>query len=219
MSVAAVAGQTVTPDLTSIYGNATTDDGPDQSLGKDAFLKLLVAQLKYQDPMKPTDSSEFIASTAQFTMVEKLDELTQQGATQNSINQVSTASALVGKEITVTGADGRPQSSVVQRTQLIGGEIMVVTDLGTVSLNQIVGIGTPGSAAADTAETSTEETSTAETGTTGTSSAETSTTETPVVTDSTSRTTTDAASDTAETETTGTDATDTVNPEATTTGE
>lgn len=153
MSVAAVAGQTVSTDLTSIYGNSSSDEGPDQSLGKDAFLKLLVAQLKYQDPMKPTDSSEFIASTAQFTMVEKLDELTQQGATQNSINQVSTASALVGKEITVTGSDGSPQSAVVQRTQLIGGEIMVVTELGTVSLNQIVGIGTPGSAAAaDAAE-------------------------------------------------------------------
>jgi len=42
---------------------------------KDTFLKLLVAQLKYQNPMEPVDSSQFMAQTAQFTMVEKLEAM------------------------------------------------------------------------------------------------------------------------------------------------
>ena len=45
------------------------------SFDKDTFLKLLVAQLKYQDPTNPTDATQFMSQTAQFTMVEKLDAL------------------------------------------------------------------------------------------------------------------------------------------------
>ena len=42
-----------------------------------AFLKLLVAQMKYQDPMNPAQGADYIAQTAQFTVVEKLEELRQ----------------------------------------------------------------------------------------------------------------------------------------------
>jgi flagellar basal-body rod modification protein FlgD len=59
---------------------ATSVDRPDQ-MGKDVFLKLLVAQMKYQDPSNPASSSEMMAQTATFAQVEKLDLLaTQNGA-------------------------------------------------------------------------------------------------------------------------------------------
>jgi Flagellar hook capping protein - N-terminal region len=48
---------------------------PNDRLGKDAFLQLLVAQLKYQNPLSPMDGTEFVAQTAQLTMTEKLSEL------------------------------------------------------------------------------------------------------------------------------------------------
>ena len=38
-------------------------------LNQDTFLKLLVAQMKYQDPLSPTDSTQFLTQTAQFTTV------------------------------------------------------------------------------------------------------------------------------------------------------
>lgn len=44
-------------------------------LGKDEFLKLLVAQMENQDPMKPTDNAEMIAQTAQFSQVEQLTKV------------------------------------------------------------------------------------------------------------------------------------------------
>lgn len=91
---------------------------PTNSLGKDAFLKLLVAQLKYQDPMKPADSQSFMAQTAQFTQVEKLEEI----ATQNSQNirtqGLSTASALIGRTVKYQNAQGAVASGVVTAASL-----------------------------------------------------------------------------------------------------
>ena len=68
----------------AIYGtSATSATGTDKTdavagskdLGKDTFLKLLVAQLKYQNPMSPTDGTEFLAQSAQFTSLESLQSI------------------------------------------------------------------------------------------------------------------------------------------------
>jgi flagellar basal-body rod modification protein FlgD len=68
-------------------------------LGKDAFLKLLVAQMKYQDPMSPASNTDFIAQTAQFTVVEKLQEMSEMNqkllASQNQL----TASTFIGRDV------------------------------------------------------------------------------------------------------------------------
>ncbi|MBQ8032311.1 MAG: hypothetical protein IJ260_12435 [Butyrivibrio sp.] len=49
----------------------TTPNGYD----KDAFMQILVAQMKYQDPMEPTSNTEYISQYATFTQVEQLSNM------------------------------------------------------------------------------------------------------------------------------------------------
>jgi flagellar basal-body rod modification protein FlgD len=104
---------------TSIYTNKTTTDAAkSKELGdQDTFMKLLVAQLKYQDPSKPTDSAALMAQTAQYTQVEKLGQLVDMMSAQQLIG----ASALVGRTVTYQTADGSTQSGVVKMAKLNGG--------------------------------------------------------------------------------------------------
>ena len=69
-----------------------TDSSSGSSLDKDAFLKLLVTQMQYQDPLEPTDYTQYIAQMATFTQVEATTEM------GNKVEQ-QMASSLVGKSV------------------------------------------------------------------------------------------------------------------------
>lgn len=116
-------------------------EGPSNQLDKDAFLKLLVAQLRYQDPLNPSDPEDFMATTAQFTTIEKLDELTQQGANNAIVTGLSMASSLVGRQVDYVGPDGIPGTSVVTSAQVVNGSVRLMTDDGPVDLATVTGIG------------------------------------------------------------------------------
>lgn len=102
-------------------GGASSTTLPSNTLGKDTFLKLLVAQLKYQDPSKPTDASQFMAETAQFTLVEKFDALTEANTSLLNATQTQAATAMVGKQVTWTDASGKPASGVVSSVVINNG--------------------------------------------------------------------------------------------------
>lgn len=98
-------------DPISTSGAATTSLlsqslGKNKELGRDAFLKLLVAQLKNQDPLKPQDSAEFVAELAQFSNLEQtmgINERLDVLSVQNSGLQNAQVIGMVGKQATVRG--------------------------------------------------------------------------------------------------------------------
>lgn len=83
------------------------------ALGGDAFLKLLVAQLKYQNPMEPTGATELMQQTAQFSQVETLQALASTQKQLAGMTQFSLAVGLTGKEVTAVGAAGLPVTGTV----------------------------------------------------------------------------------------------------------
>jgi flagellar basal-body rod modification protein FlgD len=118
---------TFTPPVGTVgtnYGFSTgtragADGRVDTSQDKDMFLKLLVAQMRYQDPSKPTDASQFLAQTAQFTLVEKMDALQKSQDTMAAANQLQAATALVGRTVTYTTKDST--GAVVTRSGAVSG--------------------------------------------------------------------------------------------------
>ncbi|TIW85689.1 MAG: flagellar hook assembly protein FlgD, partial [Mesorhizobium sp.] len=91
-----------------------------------SFLKLLIAEMKNQDPTKPMDSTQYVAQLATFSQVEqsvqtntKLDQIMQSSA-------LSQADALIGRSI--TSADGKTTGTVASVTLSSNGLIAVLQD-------------------------------------------------------------------------------------------
>jgi len=93
--------------ISTLTDNGTASSATkSKSLDKDAFLKLLTTQLQNQDPLNPTDSTEFTAQLAQFS---SLEQLTNVNATLNTLNlyqaSINNAQAVgfIGKDIIANG--------------------------------------------------------------------------------------------------------------------
>jgi len=90
--------------------NDATPLGPGGKLGKNEFLKLLVTQLRYQDPMNPLQGEEMAAQLAQFSSLEQLVNIGDALKTQQNSNDAlvaavtnNTAMTTLGKEVTAVG--------------------------------------------------------------------------------------------------------------------
>ena len=92
----------------------------DPLLGKDAFLQLMMAQLKAQDPLDPSsnDPTQMIQELAQFTSLEQQTNTAQSAAQSASSQQTSTALALLGHTVSYVDSSGVSQSGTVQKVSI-----------------------------------------------------------------------------------------------------
>ncbi|MDQ1539105.1 MAG: flagellar basal-body rod modification protein FlgD [Actinomycetota bacterium] len=127
-------------DLTSVTKAGSAIKPPTDAMGSDTFLKLLVAQLKYQDPSKPADSAALLGQTAQFQMVEKLQLLAQQNTQLLSEQQASSAIALVGRTISYTQGD-KTLNGVVGSVRLTAAGPILQVAQNDVELSAVTNIG------------------------------------------------------------------------------
>jgi flagellar basal-body rod modification protein FlgD len=131
---------TATPMSELVAPKPAKTADPSGSLGSDAFLKLLVAQLKYQDPLNPADGAEFLAQTAQFTMVEKLTTMVKQGEDMALSQQETQAAQLVGKQVTYVSATGAKLEGMVESTSFASDGQTLVIDGQSVKLSAVTGV-------------------------------------------------------------------------------
>ena len=104
-------------DITSVTGTqaaATAASSKAAIMGKDDFLKLLVAQLQHQDPMNPMDDKEFMGQMAQFSALEQMTNI-------SANTGLSQAIGLLGKTVTYTGADRAAHTGAVEKIVTVDG--------------------------------------------------------------------------------------------------
>lgn len=110
MAVAPVNSNGTVSDTTKKTINSTSASTASNGLGKEAFLQLLVTQMKYQDPLEPADNTEYVAQLATFSQVEELQNVAK-SMSQNQANE------LMGKTVVM-----KTKSSSGE-TGYVGGEV------------------------------------------------------------------------------------------------
>ena len=116
MAVEAVGGITA--------GTGTTPES--LNVSQLDFLRILVTQLSFQDPLKPVDNQQFMAQMAQFTTLEQTRQLTDRMDTLLSIQSTTQSVALIGKTVEVSAPDGAKQGTVTTVTFQNGQASLVV---------------------------------------------------------------------------------------------
>lgn len=118
---------------------------PNQSLGKQDFLNLLMVQLRHQDPLNVQEDREFIAQLAQFSTLEQTTNLGVAMENLAGFQQLTQGAALIGKSVEglipegEDGAGSRIQGLVTE-TRLEDGKMKLVVDGKTVDYEHITHI-------------------------------------------------------------------------------
>jgi flagellar basal-body rod modification protein FlgD len=96
---------------------STSVDRPDQ-MGSDTFLKLLVAEMKYQDPSNPMSSADMMAQTATLTQTQSLQQIATQNSQLISLQRSLNAGVLVGHAVAYTDTSGTTQYGTVTSVRM-----------------------------------------------------------------------------------------------------
>lgn len=100
-----VNGTTSTPTATTAT-TSTKSTADSMSLDQDAFLKILVAELKNQSPDKPADTTEMMSQEAQFSQLNATQNMQKATEAMLTAVQSGAATGMLGKKITATNASG-----------------------------------------------------------------------------------------------------------------
>jgi flagellar basal-body rod modification protein FlgD len=129
---------TASPSATSKTSGETeaaTPENPKGELGKNDFLKLMVAQLQAQNPLEPTNDTEYIAELAQFSQLEQTTNIAQTSSQAAISQQVAQAVGLIGHTVSyIDPTTGASAQGKVQNVE-IGSTGATLTVEGTTGIS------------------------------------------------------------------------------------
>ncbi len=109
-----------------------------KNLGRDQFLKLLVAQLSHQDPMKPVEDKQFIAQMAQFSSLEQMTQVNKNLESLARQNLASQSFSLLGRKISGKSEDtGLAIQGTVKEIEYVKNKTILVTDKGKIAVDNV----------------------------------------------------------------------------------
>ncbi|PWK12708.1 flagellar hook capping FlgD N-terminal domain-containing protein [Tumebacillus permanentifrigoris] len=119
-------------DPSSYVRSTTAVKAPaNKQLDRDAFLKILITQLQYQDPSQPMQDKEFIAQMAQFSALEQTSKVYQ-------VNSLALGTQMIGNIAGYQMPDGSLKEGEVTSAQTIDGVVKVQIGNDMIDLNQIL---------------------------------------------------------------------------------
>ncbi len=111
----------------NMFNKSITVNGrqPSQELGKDDFLKILMAQMTNQDPTSPMDNTQFIAQMAQFSSLEQMTNMSTNFEKLASMVSASEAQSLLGRTVEIDLGDTTAMGVVEGATRNSSPQIQV----------------------------------------------------------------------------------------------
>jgi flagellar basal-body rod modification protein FlgD len=100
-------------DAIGIAGSNDSTVPANASIGQEDFLRILLTQLRFQDPLKPVDNQQFVAQLAQFSALEINRQQSEKIDTLLQINASGQAIGLLGQQVEVRGAAGAGVGEVI----------------------------------------------------------------------------------------------------------
>jgi flagellar basal-body rod modification protein FlgD len=117
--MAATASPSATGKASGGTEETATPENPKGELGKNDFLKLMVAQLQAQNPLEPTNDTEYIAELAQFSQLEQTTNIAQTSSQAAVSQQVAQAVGLIGHTVSyIDPSTGASTQGKVQNVEI-----------------------------------------------------------------------------------------------------
>jgi len=125
MPVDAVIPSTSSVAMATTQTSQTTTADERMGISRDAFMQLLLAQMRYQDPLSPMEDRDFIAQLAQLNTLEQLEQLNESLATFMGQQSLLRGAELIGKTIRGTTAQGEYVEGIVVAVRASGADVVV----------------------------------------------------------------------------------------------
>jgi flagellar basal-body rod modification protein FlgD len=109
-------------------------------LTSDDFLKILIEQLKNQDPSNPMSSDQLLDQVSQMRALQSSIELSQSLEALTMSQQLTSATSFLGKEVTATGADNQNVTGTVDRVVVKSGKTLLGIGTNEYELGKVVSI-------------------------------------------------------------------------------